>query len=93
LGHVSKDESCAYNVGVEGGITEFVAPKAKLLIETPVNTIRARGGSSTVQTLRSTHSLLTTMSEEKPKRMLAMKSNPLVKSNETCKLAAKCFIT
>jgi hypothetical protein len=65
--------------------TELAAPKAKLLIDTPVKTIKARGGRRTVQILLSTHSLLTTISEEKPKRMLAIKSKPFVKSNETCK--------
>jgi hypothetical protein len=43
-------------------------------METPVKTIKAKGGSRIVQILRSTHSLLTTISEAKPKRMLAIKS-------------------
>jgi hypothetical protein len=52
-----------------------IYPKAKLLIDTPVNTISARGGSRTDQIFLSIHSLLTIISDEKPKSTDAIKAN------------------
>lgn len=48
--------------------TLFVVPKARLPIATPDKIINAKGGTRTAQTLLSVHSLLTIMSEMKPKK-------------------------
>ena len=64
--------------------TESAYPNAKLLIVTPESTINTRGGIKTAHIFLSTQSLLTIISEEKPKSMLAIKSNPLVNSKGTC---------
>ena len=63
--------------------TEFPDPKAKLLSITPESTINTRGGTRTAQTFLSTHSLLIIISDEKPKRMLAIESRLLMKSSGT----------
>ena len=57
----------------------------------PVNTISASGGSRTDHILLSTQSLVTTIKDEKPKRMLAIDSKPLVNSKETCVAMETCF--
>ena len=71
--------------------TAFEYPKAKLLMVTPDKTISTRGGIRTAQIFRSTHSLLTTISEEKPNKTLAIKSRPFVKSKEICAEEDTCF--
>ncbi len=63
--------------------TESVNPRARLLIVTPASTISTSGGTRTPHNFLSTQSLLIMISEEKPKSMLAIKSNALVNSNGT----------
>lgn len=64
-------------------LTGFSVPTARLLIETPESTSSISGGMRTDQILLSTHSLVTTMRDVKPKSMLEVNRRLLMNSKET----------